>query len=172
MPPSVAAPDPQVLAKLEAKLAASLPPVYASFLEQYEQLRDVIPDEGMRFKAALKTSKATPDQLATAVDQLLQTMQNQATEFAKSFETNKANIIGQFQSSLKATEDLVDSREQQRKAIDEEIVSLRTKLQTDTERMQNEEHRLDGIRAGFTAAHTQVLDRLNQQKQHIASQKG
>ena len=168
--PPIVPPDPQVLEKLEKKLSASMPQVYAAFLDQYEQLRDVIPDDTMRFKAALKTSKATSDQLAAAVDQLLQTMQNAATEFAKSFESNRGSLVGQIQASIKATEELIVSREQQRKAIDEEIASLRTKLQTDTERMHSEDARLETIKSGFGAALAQVTDRLNAQKSHILSQ--
>lgn len=168
--PSVVAPDPQATAKLEGMLQAALPPVYTAFMGQYEQLQEVIPDDGMRFKAALKTSKTTPDQLAAAVDQLLQTMQNAAAEFDKGFDANKANKLGQAQASIKATEDLILSKEQQRKAIEEEIISLRNRLGTDSEHMQTEEQRLNGIRAGFMAAHAQILDRLSAQKAHIVSQ--
>jgi hypothetical protein len=170
VPQSLVAPDPQATAKLEGMLTAALPPVYTAFMKQYEQLQDVIPNDGMRFKAALKTSGATPEQLATAVDQLLQTMQNAAAEFDKGFEANKANKLGQSQASIKATEDLIVSKEQQRKAIDEEILSLRNRLSTDSDHMQVEVQRLDGIRAGFMAAHAQILDRLSAQKAHIVSQ--
>jgi chromosome segregation ATPase len=164
------APDPKALANLEAKLQASQPPAYLAFMEQFDALKDVIPDDSMRFRAALKASRTTPDALAGAVDQMLQTMQKAADDFTKTFEGNKGNLLSQGQAAVKSTQDLIASREQQRQSITEEITSLQSKLQTDTEQIQNEEHRLDGIHAGFMAAHATVLERLNAQKSHIVSQ--
>lgn len=170
-PPAVA-PDANALAKLEAKLQATLPPIYVAFMEQYEGLRDVIPDDGMRFKAALKTSKSSVEQLNGALDTLLNTMQSALSEFDKSFEENKNKVVTNAQQSIAATNGLIQTREQQLVAIQEEIDSLRAKRTNEQERLATEERRLEGIRGGFQAAHAQVVGRLNQQKAHIAQQRG
>ena len=163
-------PDPAVIAKLEAKLQSKMPSIYQAFMDQYETLRDVIPDETTRFKAALKTSKTTPELLAGAVDNLIQVMQDAQQEFTKSFEDNKGKVLSQAQQSIAATEGLIETREKQIKAIEEEIASLRTKLQTDRDQAKSEEQRFEGIRASFAAAHAQVVSKLTAQRHHIASQ--
>jgi hypothetical protein len=163
-------PDPQALAKLEAKLQAALPPIYSAFMEQYTQLADVIPDEGMRFKAALKTSHASVDQLSAALDQLLAVMDTTFTDFHHSFEENKAKVVNAAEQGIKATEDLIASREAQLKTIQEELVSLHSKVAADTQKRDSEAAHYDSVRQGFEAAHAQVVSRLNAQKTRIASQ--
>ena len=160
-------PDPQVLAKLEARLQSALPPAYASFMEQYDVLKDDIPDERTRFKVALKTSHTTADQVVSALDQLLGTMGTALTDFMHTFDENKEKRLGEAQKSITATDDLISSHEAQLKSITDTITSLRTKRSTDVESMETETHRLEGIRAGFEGAHSQIVARLTSQKNHI-----
>jgi hypothetical protein len=164
-----AQPDPAALAKLEQRLQGACPPAYVQFMEQYETLKDVIPDEGTRFKAALKTSHTTPDQIVAALDQLLASMDTAHTDFTHSFETSKAKKLGEAEQSIKATDELIKSSEEQIKAIEEKIVSYRTKRATDAEGMANEAGRLEAVRGGFEAAHAQVIGRLSAQKNRITS---
>jgi hypothetical protein len=164
-----AAPDGAALAKLEARLQQSVPPVYAAFMEQYDALRDVIADETVRFKAALKTSHANADQIIASLDQLLSSMDTAHNDFTKSFEGNKGKVLGQLEQAITATQELIKTREQQVQAIQNEIASLHAKVDTDAARAQSEGTRLEGIRAGFEAAHAQVVGRLTAQKNRIAA---
>jgi hypothetical protein len=159
--------DPAAMAKLEAMLQAALPPVYSTWMEKYTQLAEVIPDESMRFKAALKTSNATPVQLSGAVDQLINTMDKAQEEFLRGFQAQTSKVESAAKEAIASTESLLQSRESQLRAIEDEIVSLKSKLALDTSHLQEEQHRLDSIRMGFEAAHAQVVGRLNDQKSHI-----
>jgi len=164
-----AEPDAAALTKLEARLQQSLPPVYAAFMEQYDALREVISDETIRFKAALKTSHANADQIIAALDQLLSSMEAAHKDFSNSFEGNKGKILGQLQQSIDATLELIKTREQQVQAIQNEIASLHAKRDNDGARAVSETARLEHIRAGFEAAHAQVVGRLTAQKNRITA---
>lgn len=168
-PPPVAQVDPNALAKLEGMLKAATPSVYTTFLEKVAELQDVIPDETMRFKAALKTSHTTVEELSAAIDQLFGAMDKAHNEFTKAFESNKTNAMSTAQQQIAATESTIATREGQIKAIQDEIASLRSKNATDTQHMHDEDRRFEGIRQGFEAAHTQILSRLNTQKSRIAT---
>lgn len=161
--------DPAVKAKLEGILQASLPPVYATWMEKYQQLAEVIPDDAMRFKAALKTSNATPAQLSAAVDQLLGAMTKAHDEFTRGFEGQIVKVEGTAKETIASTEALILSRRSQLEAIHGEIASLESKRATEASHLQDEQRRLDGIRLGFEAAHAQVVGSLAAQKSHIDS---
>lgn len=161
-------PDAKALAKIESALAAVRPPVYAAFIEQYDALAEDIPDEAVRFKVALKTSKATVEQLVQAFDVLDGALSQAFTEFAKSFEAKKAKALETAQQSLTDTDALLTSKIEQLSVLEGEIVLLRTKRTTDAEQIQNDGRRIEGIRLGFVAAHQQVSERLKTQRARIA----
>lgn len=159
--------DPDVLAKLESRLQKNCPPTYTTFMEQYENLKDVIPDESMRFKAALKASHTTADQLVEALTQLVGVMDSAHTEFTHTFEENKAKKLGEAEASLKATDEQIASYEKQLQTVQETIATLRTKRETDAQGMEHEAQKIENIRASFEAAHAQVVGRLNAQKSRV-----
>jgi ABC-type transporter Mla subunit MlaD len=162
-------PDPQALAKLEETLTGALPPLYAHFMEQLESLKEVISDEGTRIKAALKTSKASADQVVGSLDQLIGVMDHAASDFAKSFEEKKTKLEAQVAEAIKTTEDLIKTKEEQLKSIEEQLIALKAKRDSDAQGLQAEEKHLEGVRSGFYAAHQQVLNRLTMQKTKIAA---
>ena len=166
---SSAAVDPNVLKKLEDKLQAAAPPIYLTVMEQFSVLADVIPDEGTRMKAALKTSKCSAHQLVEALDQLTVAMQHAQEEFEASFQHNKTAQLAQIQQSIVATDDLIKSREAQIRAMQEELIALHATRDTNALRAQTEEQRLDGIRASFLVALAKVTERLGFQKSRVSS---
>jgi hypothetical protein len=161
--------DPAALAKLEGRLQGAIPPIYAAFMDAMGQLSDVIPDEAMRFKAALKMSKAASADLIAALDAMSAEMNVALKEFDAKFDAQKAKVEGAANESIAATEALIQSRASQLKAIEDEIVSLNSKLQVDQEKLRSEQARLMGISAGFDAAHATIVARLQTQKTGIAS---
>lgn len=171
-PVAAPAPDAAALAKLEALVQASLPPVYVTFMEQYQALHEIVPDEATCFKGAMKTSKASPEQLAAAVDQLLATMSKARSDFDEGFNANSKRIADQAQEKIAEGEAQIKAREAQIKAMEEEVIALRTSLETERSHQASEAQRLSGILQGFSAAHAQVVGRLTAQKNRIATMKG
>ena len=165
------APDPEILSKLEKKLQNNCPQAYAAFMQQYDDLAEIIPDETMRFKAALKASHTTAEDLTKALDQLIHVMDTADEEFARTFQENKAKRLGEAEKSLKATDDLITANEQQIKSLGDTILSLKTKRDTDAQAMAHEAERLEGILTGFEAAHNQVVGRLTAQKNRVSAMK-
>lgn len=162
-------PDPAALAKLEARLQASCPAAYVSFMEQHENLKEIIPDEGMRFKAAMKASHTTPDVVLGALAQLIAAMEEARTDFTHSFEENKDKKLKVAEESIAQDDERIKASEEQIKAIQETITSLRTKRAADVENMQHEAARFENIRGGFEAAHHQVTSRLSNLKDRLAA---
>lgn len=162
--------DPNAVAKIEARLQSATPPVYAAFMEQADALKDVIPDEGTRFKAAMKTSHATPDQIGSAIDSLLTVANGVLTEFNQSFEGKRSAALGGAQQQIDADRKLIETCEAQLKATQDQILALRTKVSTAEQQMQADGARLESVKQGFQAAHAQVVGRLNADKQRITTQ--
>ncbi len=160
---AAAAADPNALAKLEARLKREMPPAFTTFLEKVAELAEVIPDESMRFKAAMKTSHTTPAELAQALEHLAGVLTAARTEFLNTFQATRESASSAKQQQLSATEATIVTREGQIKAIQEEIASLRAKIETDRREMQAEEHRLETIHHGFEAAHHEVASRIQAQ---------
>ncbi len=159
--------DPAVLARLETRLQKNCPAPYTAFMEQYENLKEIIPDEAMRFKAALKASHTTTDQLIDAVGQLIGVMDAASTEFSHDYEENRSKQLGAAEASIKATDDLIASNEQQLKAIQDTITALHAKRETDVQQMQAKSIEIETVRARFEAAHRQVTSRLQAQKSRV-----
>jgi septal ring factor EnvC (AmiA/AmiB activator) len=148
------APDPKSLASLEARLTKDVPPAYAAFMEMFQSLAEDIPDEAKRVKVALKTSKTTAVQIAGALDQLVGVMEVAHQEFNHSLEEQV--------STHQALEDSIQAKRQQLAHLQEEVNALSERAATDLGRIER-------VKAGFEAAHTQVVSRLQAQKARIAS---
>ena len=166
-PPGIAA-DPEVLARLEAKLKVATPELYTSFVDQYEGLQDVIPDVGMRLRAALKTSKTTAPQISQAIDTLLGTMTKAATDFNAELEANrlKSNEAARNRK-LEIEANLKANQEAQDKLIAEQT-QLKDALAAEQAKIERQEEKFNGIQQRFYASHQQILNRLNQQKSRIS----
>jgi hypothetical protein len=162
-------PDPDALQKLENRLRSTTPPEYAAFVEQYENLKDVIPDDSTRFKAALKTSHTTADKVLGAIDVMLATMEQARVDFTHSFEEGKSKRVAEAEQAIHASDELIKSSEEQIKAIQDKIESVRQKRTTDQQNLQNEVSRLEGVRGGFEAALSQVVGQLNTVKNRLAA---
>ncbi len=148
------APDPKALASLEARLSHDVPTAYAAFMEMFQSLAEDIPDESKRVKIALKTSKTTAVQVAGALDQLVGTMEVAHQEFNHSLEEKVA--------THQALEDSIKAKRTQLAHLQEEVNAL-------TEQAAIDLGRIEQVKAGFEAAHTQVVSRLQSQKAKIAS---
>lgn len=160
-----AGPDPAALAKLHGLLQTAVSPAYASFNTQYEALKDVIADDTVRFKAALKTSGCTIDDLERAIDTLLQRTATADKDFDMSFEANKASKLNGLTTEL-------SSKNEALARLQNQLAELSAQIHESTEKMHGEAARFQNIQQGFKAALAQVVGELNAQKAHIASQKG
>lgn len=168
-PGGVVQADPEVLAKLEKRLQNNCPPEYLAVMEQYNLLKEDVPDERQRFKVALKTTHTTSAQVLAALDQMSKTMDGAREEFHRTFDENKTRKTVEAESSIKATQDLIAANEEQIRTIQNNIIGLREKLRTSTENLHFETQRLENIAASFEAAWVQVYTGLQTQKNRIDS---
>lgn len=110
----------QMRDKLREKFAAS---PYSGILTQFaatlESLAEAIPEEGNRFRAAMKVlakqTNLTPEQLTAAYESLLQVLDGEAGKFQQS--------VGQMQAKE------VEAREQQVQQINQSIESKNKEIQ-------------------------------------------
>jgi hypothetical protein len=166
----VSSADPAAVAKIEARLKAATPAIYAAYTEQADALKDVIADETTRLRAAMKTSHATPEQISGAIDALLTVANAVLTEFNQSFEAKRTAATSAATSQIEMDKKQVEVLEAQLKDLQEHAAGLRAKVASEEEQMQIDAARLEGIRQGFQAAHAQVVARLNADKQRITTQ--
>lgn len=158
-------PDPAALAKLHGLLQTAVSPSYAAFTTQYEALKDVVTDDTVRFRAALKTSGCTIADLEQAVDTLLQRAATADKEFDTSFESNQASKLNVIKAEINTKNEALERLKNQ-------VATLSAEINQSTEKLHGEGARFQGIQQGFKAALAQVVGELNAQKAHIASQKG
>jgi hypothetical protein len=169
--PAVAV-DPEVLEKLEAKLQKSCPPAYVAFMEQHENLRDVIPDEAMRLKAALKASHTTTAQMLDALTALLAVMDSAHAEFLRAFEDQKTKQRAAAEVALKEIDDQIAVQEEQLRTTQESLALLRGKRSSEAAGVQLAEQRTENVRVSFESARAQIVERLNAQKSHLGTSLG
>jgi archaellum component FlaC len=102
--------------KLREKFATS---AFAGLLTQFtstlEALTEDTPEEGKRFRMAIKVTKLTPDQLVEAYNSLLSVLDQEAGKF-------KARVDQQTVAE-------VDARDQQAKQIDSQIEGLNKQIE-------------------------------------------
>jgi hypothetical protein len=165
------APDPRSTQKLEERIqkAAESLPAYQAFHEQYELLRDTIPDDAMRVKVAFKTSKTTLDAVAGAYDHLLKVLGDALAEFRQNLTEKRTKTIEGAKATAEAAEALIASRESQLKAIADEVASLRAKAATDAAATSDDLAKLQERADGFEAAHAALVARLKVQKSQFVA---
>ena len=145
-------PDAKALAVLEGRLNGAVPAPYAAFMEMYQSLAEDIPDESKRMKVALKTSKTTVEQISACLDQLVGVMETVHQEFLHD-QQGKLEAHQALDSSIQAKE--------------EQLQHLQAEIQALRERSASEQAKIEHVRAGFEAAHSQVVGRLQAQKNRI-----
>ena len=121
-------------------------------MEMYQSLAEDIPDESKRMKVALKTSKTTVEQISACLDQLVGVMETVHQEFLHD-QQGKLEAHQALDSSIQAKE--------------EQLQHLQAEIQALRERSASEQAKIEHVRAGFEAAHSQVVGRLQAQKNRI-----
>ena len=172
-PPAVraatVAADPEAQRLLESRLQKVMPPEYRAFMEMYESLKEDITEDRQRFKVALKTSHTTVQQLMTGLDLLVDAMRSAHKGFLDGFEENRAKVATEAQKSLGATDQLIASNEEQLRAIQQTINTLRAKRETDAQAMLAENGRLEEARQGFEAALAEINGHLDAQRRNVSA---
>lgn len=168
-PATYAPADPEMVAKLQKRLDSNCPAVYRAFHEQCENLRDVIPDEATRCRAAIKASHASTADILAALDQLAGVMDGARQEFMNLWEQNRQRNLADAEAGLKATDEQIASYEAQAKALQDTLATLRTKRATDAAAMATNSATIDTKRTSFESAWAQVASDLTTQKNRIAA---
>jgi hypothetical protein len=158
-------PDPAALQKLHALLQTAVMPAYAAFTTQYDALKEIILDEGTRFRAAMKTSGCTIEDLGRAVEVLIEKMTGADADFETKFKTNRDQSLGNITEHSNACKAQIAKLQEQLAKLTVEQADLDDKIRL-------EAARFDTIRGGFKAALAVVVGELTAQKAHIAQQKG
>jgi len=135
-----AAPDDNLtqtyVGKLREKFATS---PYSATLNQFmttmESLSEDLPQEGSRFRAALKVMQSSPDKLIEAFNSLLTVLDNEAKKFQSSVAAQKTNEVdareGQVQqinAQIENKNKEIQSLMEQRDGIATDIVTAKKKL--------------------------------------------
>jgi chromosome segregation ATPase len=169
--PSVAPPavDEQALDKLEKVLQKATPKSYADFVDQYNKLSSIIPDETTRFKAALATSGGTAADLAMGLDTCLQALDGARQQFTARLEGQRKSLTEGAQAAVAATQQTVDAKRQQIAALQAEITALEGQLRAQTDDFDSKRQGLERLGQGFEAAYQQVSGRLAAQKSRISA---
>lgn len=166
-----ASPDPEIVRRLEARLQTGMPQVYVQFLQQYETLREVIPDETTLFRAALKSSHCSLEQLTQALDQLLSMLATAEEEFNKSLEVNRSSSLQVIQKNVAAVQKGIADHNAQIQVLQQEVTKLTEQGRFLDTSLRDEEQRFDTLHLGFLASLDEVRKKLESQKAHLTQQK-
>jgi hypothetical protein len=161
--------DPDVIAKLEARLQKAAPPAYLTYMEQCAALEEVIPDETTRIKAALKTSKCSKADLLSSIEVLLQAMEHAKDEFEGSFKKNRDAKLAEIQQTVTDGDSKIKNYEDQISSLQIQLEVAKTARAQAALQQTGESQRLEGIHSSFLAAYAQVTAHLSAQKTQIDS---
>jgi len=107
------------------------------FNENLSSLKDDIPEEGSRFRAALKVLHVTPQQMVDAYQSLIGVIVNEDKRFSQAIEQQRENEIGsreqkvkEINSQIEAAQNQIKDLMSQRDTIATESVSFKTKYDT------------------------------------------
>lgn len=159
--------DPAVLNALEAKLQAACPPAYQTFMDTFESLKDDLPDEAVRFRVALKTSKTTATQITDALDILLRTMDSAEAEFDKLYKANQEKEGQASQAKLTEIATELQQIENAIAGLNARRELLRGEQEAETNRSAAKLSKHEATKQRFIASHRQVVSRLQVQKSRI-----
>lgn len=118
---------------LRNKLASSpASATISQFFTIAESLSEAIPDEGGRFRAALKTlvktANVTQPQLSDAFNSMLNLLELEHGKFAKVIETQTAKEVTARQSSITSINDQIEQLSKQRDQLTTELMSQQTQI--------------------------------------------
>lgn len=121
------------LGKLRDKLAtAAASGLLNSFVSTMESLVDAIPEEGNRFRAAVKVlskqSGVTPEQLTDAYNSLIALLEAESTKFHTAVESQKAAEVDARDQQVQSLNSQIEGLMKQRDEIATAIVEAKTKL--------------------------------------------
>lgn len=164
--PSVA-PDPEAMSDLEERLHKAMTPEYTSFMEHFNMLAEDVPDERARFRAALRTSHTTPEQLIAAMDQMTESMKSAHKKFLEGFEAERSKTLAEFDKNVKAADQTIASYEEQMRSLEQTVATVRAKRDADANAMRAEAERFDHGRLGFEAAVQEITGHVYAQRRSI-----
>ena len=128
------------VAKLREKFTAS---AFAGVLMQFsstlEALTEDTPEEGKRFRMAIKVTKLSPEQLGEAYNSLLAVLDTEYTKFKGSVEQQKVREVDARHMQAESINQQIESKNKeieqlmtQRDGINTDIVAAKTKLSAAT----------------------------------------
>lgn len=104
--------DPTMLATLQGIITKRRTP-YTSLVEAADQLKEIIPDDIMRLKAAAKQTKASKDSINQAIAVHIADIEGASTSFARATESQLAQKSGSLRDNAKSLQEGIINRTNQ-----------------------------------------------------------
>lgn len=157
--------DQEIVAKIKSKIEGETHEAYEKFNELLEELRDIVPDEGARMKAALVSMKRLgfDERMVVGIyDARIEAVDSFASEFD---EAHKRRVEDISRNSA----DEISKLDQSIKGFESEITSLTQKLLGDKSRRAQLERETEGSVRELTSKGSQTktaIDAVRQEFQH------
>jgi hypothetical protein len=126
---------------------------YLGFMESVASLSSIIPDESMRFKAVLQTSKTTTDAVAKSIDYYVGILEKEKKDFNESVKTEK-------EAKISINKNRITEIDEQLSVL-ERLQSEKTEL---LKKIAADETKLDTIKKDYSSAFDAVVARLMSDK--------
>jgi hypothetical protein len=170
--PPPTGPNPKIEERLFSALRTEKVPAYAKLAEFVEMFADTIPDESMRYKAAIKAtlkSGVSLDQLLADFDSSFALLDEQEKIFQRDLGTQTSKNVAARRKSAADTTEMVTAKRAEMKALEARIAELEKSAADDLGNAAEEERKITEIRASFTASHASVKSKLEGQKNKVAA---
>ena len=136
--------------------------IIQQFITLLDSLSDAIPDEGSRFRTAIKTlfktTKVTQEQLTQAFNDLLAVVTAEQGKFSKVVEAQTANEIGTRESSIKSFNEQIESKQKEIEALAAQRDQMAVEMVSERQKIGSMQISFDGAVATVSG---EVNDSLN-----------
>lgn len=149
--------------RLEQAIASDAPPGYSEIVDMISTLAESIPDEGSRYRAALKLAAKhghTVQDLLGDMDKCIGILEGKGRDFQEETKSQVARKVGARQKAVQDMDALIKSKQEQIQSIQQEIAQLSEKRGTEAAAITSETAKIQAVTESFEAVYDAVMDKL------------
>ena len=169
VPSNGGTPDPKVRALLDKYVQEAALPAFSAFNDTLTKLQDVIPDEGTRIKAALKTlpDGAGLSAVLTDIDECIQALDDKERAASQAAEKAIAERVGAKEAEVAAVRGDIEAKKAQIADLQKEIVQLEASASTAQTEIASERREIEETQRRFSATVAAYRAEIGKTKQKI-----
>lgn len=164
--------DQEARKRLEASITKAAPPGYVEIMDTVATLADSIPDEGARFRAALKLAAKrghSLDDLLGDMDKCIGVLEGKKRQFEEETSHQMEAKVVARQKAISGLDEQIRAKQDQMTALQREVSELSEQRGTEAAAITSETANITAVRESFSAAYEVVYAQLQERRQKVST---